>query len=353
MINGWEDQPIDSHSGLVDNQRNFKGDPELIRSALAPVRPVVQPRGVVHKPGDTVLLDLFLLNETNQPVSGELVLSITDPAGKSTELQVYSTPEFMANRFAYPIAVAVPSPPLEIEGYYTLRLALHGSTSAEGTTRIFVVDLWPSPALSGTVRAGVFGGANALADFLPHSSIELEEFRPQTHYDLAILLAHEKDFYSPQFTSHLGDLIAAVQAGLPLLVLAQTAAGADAAAKALSKARAFGYAGLSGESRGCWMGTWVFLKDHPAYAGLPSNQVMKWEYQVAFKDASGLLVDGPGVDVIAGYGRDHDDTLGAATFTARLGRGTILFQAVRGMQPLIYERFIVNAIRFLGSVVLV
>jgi hypothetical protein len=135
---------------------------------------------------------------------------------------------------------------------------------------------------------------------------------------------------------------------MPLLVLAQTAIGADQAAQALAKAGAFQYAGLAGESRGCWMGNWVFVRDHAAYEGLPSNQVMKWEYQVAFEHASGLMVDGPGVEVIAGYGRDHDAVLGAATFTAHLGKGTILFQAVRGMQPLVYERFIVNAARFLA-----
>jgi len=345
VINGWEDQPIDSHSGLVDNQRNFKGDPELIRAALAPLKPVVQPRQVVHRKGDTLLLDLFLLNETNQPVSGELQLSMTEPSGKTTPLQSFPAPEFMTNRFAYPIAEAIPSPALESEGYYSFRLVLDGSSAAEGTTSIFVVD--PSPALLRTVRAGILGGANALAGYLPHSRIELAEFRPQTPYDLAILLAHEKEFDSPQYAGRLSELIAAVQAGMPLLVLAQTAAGADAAAKALSAAGAFEYAGLAGESRGCWMGSWVFLKDHPAYAGLPSNQVMKWEYQVSFKDASGLLVDGPAVEVIAGYGRDHDDTLGAATFAAHLGQGNLLFQAVRGMQPLLYERFILNAIRFL------
>ena len=345
VINGWEDQPIDSHSGLVDNQRNFKGDPELIRAALVPLRPVVQPRGVVHKPGDTILLDLFLLNETNQPVSGTLQLAITDPSGKTTQFKSFPAPEFIANRFAYPIAESIPSPLLASEGYYTLSLSLNGSATAEGTTRIFVVD--PSPALSRVVRAGIAGSANALTDYLPQSRIDAEEFLPQTSYDLAILLAHEKEFDSPQFISRLSGLIAAVQAGLPLLVLAQSAGGADAAAKALSKAGAFEYAGLAGESRGCWMGNWVFLKNHPAYAGLPSNQVMKWEYQVAFKDASGLLVDGPAVEFIAGYGRDHDDVLGAATFTAHLGEGKLLFQAVRGMQPLLYERFILNAIRFL------
>ena len=138
-----------------------------------------------------------------------------------------------------------------------------------------------------------------------------------------------------------------VRNGLPLLVLARGAVGADSAAKALSAAGAFSYAGRAGETRGCWMGTWVFVKDHPAYAGLPTNQVMKWEYQVDFRDATGLMVDGPGVDVIAGFGRDHDTKLGAATFTAQLQQGKILFQAVRGMQPLVYERFIVNTARWL------
>ena len=105
---------------------------------------------------------------------------------------------------------------------------------------------------------------------------------------------------------------------MPLLVLARGAVGADSAAKALSEAGAFTYAGRAGESRGCWMGTWVFVKDHHAYQGLPTNQVMKWEYQVDFQDATGLMVDGPGVDVFAGFGRDHDTKLGAATFSCAI-----------------------------------
>jgi hypothetical protein len=59
------------------------------------------------------------------------------------------------------------------------------------------------------------------------------------------------------------------------------------------------------------------------------------------------MVDGPGVEVIAGFGRDHDTKLGAATFTTQLQHGRILFQAVRGMQPLVFERFIVNTARWL------
>jgi beta-galactosidase len=346
VINGWEDQPIDSHSGLVDNQRNFKGNPTPIREALAPLRPVVQPRGVVHKTGDSVLLDLFLLNETHKAISGMLRLSVTGPDGKTTALQSFPAPTFAENQFAYAIAEGVPSPALAEEGHYTLRLALEGSDVSEGTTRIFVVD--PSPQLHRPVRVGLLGDPGTLAGFLTHSSITAEEFRTSASYDFAILLADEKDPHWPEQSARLSELLAAVQSGMPLLVLAQNANGADQAAQALAKAGAFQYAGLAGESRGCWMGTWVFVRDHAAYVGLPSNQVMKWEYQVASEHASGLMVDGPEVDVIAGFGRDHDDALGAATFTAHLGKGTILFQAVRGIQPLLYERFIVNAVRYLA-----
>jgi beta-galactosidase len=185
----------------------------------------------------------------------------------------------------------------------------------------------------------VLGDADLFTSMLPHGAITAEDFEAERKYDLAVWFATSNEDPSK--------LIERVRSGMPLLVLARGAVGADAAAKALSAAGAFTYAGRAGESRGCWMGSWVFVKDHPVYNGLPTNQVMKWEYQVDSKDATGLLVDGPGVDVFAGFGRDHDTKLGAATFTAQLQQSRIIFQAVRGMQPLVYERFIVNAARLL------
>lgn len=345
VINGWEDQPIDSHSGLVDNQRNCKGDPSLIRAVLAPVRPVVQPRGVVHKTGDTVLLDLFLLNETHKAIAGTLHLSVTGPDGKTTAIQSFAAPLFAENQFAAIVAEAVPSPVFEEEGHYVLRFGLEGSDAAEGTTTIFVVN--PTPRLARTLRVGVLGDREVLGDLGKDGSFAFEEFRVDAAFDLAVLVADDRDPHWKEATERLGQLANAVRVGMPLLVLAQTAKGADVAAKWLSDTGAFQYAGLVGESRGCWMGTWVFVKEHPVYAGLPANQVMKWEYQVASDDASGLMIDGSGVEVIAGFGRDHDENLGAATFAASLGKGRVIFQAVRGMQPLVYKRFIVNAARFL------
>jgi hypothetical protein len=228
-----------------------------------------------------------------------------------------------------------------------LHLSLDGKNVCEGGTRIFVVD--PSPPLPRPLRVGLLGDPETLAGFLKHTSIAVEEFRAGISYDLLILLPDDKDPRWPDITDRLGEYFAAVKNGMPMLVLAQTARSADQAAKALAAAGAFQYAGRVGESRDCWMGNWVFVRDHAVFHGLPSNQVMKWEYQVAFEHATGLIVDGPGVEVFAGYGRDHDDVLGAATFTAHLEKGKVLFQAVRGMQPLLYERFIVNSMRLLTT----
>ena len=49
-----------------------------------------------------------------------------------------------------------------------------------------------------------------------------------------------------------------------------------------------------------------FDRDHPIYAGLPVNQAMGIHYQTKGRQANGLLVDGPNVEIIAAYSRDHD-----------------------------------------------
>jgi hypothetical protein len=77
---------------------------------------------------------------------------------------------------------------------------------------------------------------------------------------------------SPQITANA---LGVVKNGVPLLVLATDTMAAEGYAKTLSSAGAFTYAGMVGDNRAPWMGTWVFLREHPAYTGLPSNQCMK------------------------------------------------------------------------------
>lgn len=144
-------------------------------------------------------------------------------------------------------------------------------------------------------------------------------------------------------------LLARVRAGLPLLVVTQNDTVADGYAHALAAAGAFRYDGLVGRQRAPWMGSWYFVRAHPVYDGLPVNEAMKGDYQVTPGSADGLRVSGPGVQIIAAYGRDHDRTIGAGTFTAPLGKGTVLFHCMPLMHPAIQQRWFANALAFLSA----
>ena len=62
---GWESTTTDAHSGLVDALRHPKGDPAVVKAALAPTALVVRPRHEVVPKGEAAAVDVYLLNETN------------------------------------------------------------------------------------------------------------------------------------------------------------------------------------------------------------------------------------------------------------------------------------------------
>jgi hypothetical protein len=97
------------------------------------------------------------------------------------------------------------------------------------------------------------------------------------------------------------------------------------------------------------MGNWYFVREHPLYAGLPVNQVMGIHYQVKGRQANGLLVDGPKVEIIAAYSRDHDRRVGAGTFATTLGTTKIIYHRVPDMHPVLQRRFLANALAWLTS----
>ena len=95
-------------------------------------------------------------------------------------------------------------------------------------------------------------------------------------------------------------------------------------ARQLAAAGAFTYRGTVGDYRAPWMGNWYFVREHPIYAGLPVNQVMRFHYQTKGRQANGLLIkkhpNGADIDIIAAYSRDHDRNIGVGTFTTTLGQ---------------------------------
>ena len=118
-------------------------------------------------------------------------------------------------------------------------------------------------------------------------------------------------------------------------------------ASQLASAGVFRFAGVVGPARASWMGSWYFVRRHPLYAGLPVNRAMSIEYQVRGSDANGLLVDGPAVEIVAAYSRDHDRKIGAGTFTAKTAASRLVFHRITGMHPVFHRRFLANAAPYL------
>ena len=497
-ISGWESTTIENHSGLVDNLRNPRTNPAMLRQHLEPLLPVARPRGVVQNAGDAALVDVYLLNETGKAHAGRLTLSLTAPDGQQTKLGEWEAPAYRDNHFVYPVEMAVKTPVLAAEGIYTLHIALKGSTPAENSETIQVIAIAPKALKS--ARVGVVGDVEAVSKELePVKSLQVEAYDPAKHYDALIVaqkangtIVHINDgsriagteddalYYNSirggagaftlrfaglpagpakvslyfadaadakkgsrtfdilinqqlvakafdiaeeahggatavtksfdvnttdgvveiapgavtgasaafraamfnavkieaggkifayalggeTYTDHQGlvwnsylppsnltaGILDAVKAGTPLVLTAPDASSATPALKLLDAAGAVKFHGVVPSARASWMGDWIFTGSSALFDGLGRNEVTHGDYQFNVNNSYGVQVDGAGVQVLAGYGRDHGRTLGAAAFTMQLGKGTVLFDGLVGSPvPVVKTRLLANAVALLTT----
>lgn len=367
-ISGWESTAIENHGGIVDNLRNPKGDPALIAASLRPVRPVAKQRQLVCALGAPALFDLYLLNDLPQAVTGKLVFSVTDPSGRKKVLATLAAPAWEKDKFSYLLQESFATEPLTVEGPHRFRFELQGDPAGAHERVIWVVN--PKPGLPRPLKVGLAGispATNRVLQGLP--GVELEAFQASANYDVIVAsgvvgengktgvigdVTGEEDLSKKKTTDvpegRLPDgVLEAVKNGAKLFFVSQSDPQTVGVAKQLAAAGAFEYKGMVGVHRAPWMGTWYFVREHPIYAGLPVNCAMATDYQVKGNHSNGVIVDGPGVEVIAGYSRDHDRHCGAGTFTAKLGKGAIVFQRVPQMHAVFQQRVFANILSFLSK----
>jgi hypothetical protein len=102
------------------------------------------------------------------------------------------------------------------------------------------------------------------------------------------------------------------------------------------------------------MGFWFFGRKHWLLAGLPSDCVLDWPYQIS--TGNGLMLSGPGLESVIGYGKDHDPDVGTAAAVFPCGRGEVVLLALPelmnsfvsgasgGFQPVTAKRLMFNAL---------
>jgi hypothetical protein len=393
VISGWESTAIENHSGIVDNLRNFKSDPTPISGTLTPIRPVAKQRSASIARGESATFDLFLLNDTSQPVTGNLTFTAVTPSGKFLKLAGIPAPKHVEDQFSYLLLKGFQTPPLTEEGFYRFKFSLSSAPLSTQTKEIWVTEIHASGATARTrdtingvsrltnftpTKVGVSGLTPALIkqlaaipqlfavdfvaggkyDVIITSGLTAQSSATQSSGDTTGLEAPPaSDVGGVQSTTQLGHIdpaiLEAVRAGTPLLAIPQADTLSEGVAKQLAAAGAFTYNGTVGDYRAPWMGNWYFVREHPIYAGLPVNQVMGIHYQAKGRQANGLLIEsipgGPNVEIIAAYSRDHDRNIGAGTFTAKLGTAKILYHRVPDLHPVLQQRFLANALAWLAT----
>jgi hypothetical protein len=380
-ISGWETTAIENHSGIVDNLRNFKSDPGPIAGTLLPVRPVAKQRAMCTAQGEAATFDLFLLNDTSMPVAGTLSFTAVTPSGKLLHLGEFPAPSQTPDVFSYLVKEAFTTPPLTESGMYRFKFALSSAPLATQTKEIWVaIDSKRVAAIAGRIYQIAVSGipATLRKQLAEHNPLFVfVDFAPGQMYDAIISSGLVTGAFATQSagdstgleaqpsgasgaarralqTGALAEgILEAVRAGTPLLAIPQTDALSEGAAKQLAAAGAFTYNGAVGDLRAPWMGNWYFVRRHALYDGLPVDQAMGIHYQARGRESNGLLIDrvpgGAEVEIVAAYSRDHSRQIGAGTFTTRLGAGKIVYHRIPEMQPVLQQRFLANALRWLTS----
>ncbi len=363
-ISGWESTAMENHSGLVDNFRDFKADPASIADSLLPLRPVAKQHQMVVFTGDRASFDLYLLNDTDAPATGQLTLSLLDPEGSRTTIKTLSTPESVKDRLSYLLEEKVQTPVFSRSGTYQTGLSLNVAGVKPHTCTLLVVD--PAPIGLRPLRIGLAGVSQAIetcAKAIPQATVEI--FDPTRKYDVILasggvaeaskdLSVDAEGAYKPgagplRLSTLPVAVLASVQAGTPLFAITPTDGQSIGVAQQLQKLGAFEFTNMVGTSRASWMGSWYFVRKHQLYDGLPVDQVMGLHYQVKSGGSNGWIVEGPDVEIVAGYSRDHDRNIGAGTLTSKVGSTPIVMHRIADMHPVFLQRMMANTVQWLTT----
>ena len=373
-ISGWESTSIENHSGIVDNLRNFKGDPELIASSLKGVRLVAKQHELCYATGESAVFDLYLLNDSGLAVSGELRFTMSDPSGQKRTLGSWKAPALVKDQFSYPVQLAVKTPALDQEGIYRFSFSMEHDARAGVEREIWVANT--RPEFSRPLTIGVSGVmASVRQHLVSFSGLHVADFKPGETYDLIVasgvvpgsrfdrpigeetgLEAQPPKGGAPEKLAPgqlSEDVLTSVRSGTPLLAIVPDDALADGVAKQLAALELFTYSGTVGNTRAPWMGNWLFVREHPTFAYLPANRALGVHYQAHGKESNGLLIEraqgAEDPDVVMAYSRDHDRNIGAASFVSQAGKMRVLVHRAPAFSDPLQRRWLANAIEFMSK----
>lgn len=319
-INGWESMKQENHSGVVDDYRNLKGDPDLIARYNKPLYVAVKLNHKVLPVGDSTTADFYIVNEKNITGDAELQITVKNAGRVLTAHTQHVKVEggVVYGQLLFPGFTI----PVKNAGYTTVEATLkqNGKTVCVGDDQVYAVKLDKSGVDRDLVVADTTG---AIGKYL--TSIGIKNFktyrsgRPDGHTMVV-------GAFDPQQTGNplVTDILEWVNNGNTLVIAGNTEKWAQhLAKKEVIDSRGIQVMGTT------WYGGNYFVKQNSLFNGLPQSCVFNWEYQclAAYnKNRIGMRMFSG--ETIVGAVADHKQEVYSALSIIRQGRGKIILNAL-------------------------
>ncbi len=357
IINGWECQKLDNHSGIVDPFRYLKGDPSILERYTAPLYLAVKLRKKVTEPGAQSVADIYIVNEKNIHGPHRLLTRIIAPDGSEllrdeTKVDILGGDTF-GQLLRRDLQIAMP----DQHGYFKVVAELHAESPeraqekaiASGSDEIFNI-VYKSLALP--ADGTYIDESGTLQRFFGSIEYSAAKYDPKaTTRPSFVAVAGANPFDVPT-ANHLLDR--ARDEGISIVALAQSGQWSEL----LRDRGLIKYDGpmIIGQN---WVGGGFFVLDHPLFDGLPRACAMNWEYQVIQRHRQ-VIRPGryalwlTGEEAAAGAFNNHEPRPGTTVAVVRVGKGQIILSTLT-MLPLINNpdpadsvarRLLVNYLRY-------
>lgn len=166
VINGWESERLENHSGIVDCFRNPKGDVQVLSRYGRPLYVAVKARTKVVQIPATVVTDFYIVNELDLKGGHRLRARLMDPRGNTVWQQEWPVNVSGGDIFGELLVEGTAIPIAGSTGYFVIAAALvdeDGQVRAEGEDEVFAVDWRSSHILA---NGALLGSGPAIGNFL-------------------------------------------------------------------------------------------------------------------------------------------------------------------------------------------
>lgn len=319
-INGWEDMKLENHSGIVDNYRNLKGDPELIARYNRPLYVAVKLNHKVVPTGNTVTADFYIVNEKNIRGAAELQIRVTNAQGGIVLTQRRNV-QIAGGTVYGQLLVQGIRVPINNAGYTTVSAVIKQGANAicSGDDNVFAVKFDQNNVSKSIQVADTSGVIQAYLKSVGIKYTNYHSGRPEAR----VLIVGA---YQPQQTGNplVTDILEWVNNGNKLVVLGNT----EAWATYLARKEVIDFRGVQVMGN-TWYGGNYFVKNSPLFAGLPQDCVFNWEYQsLATYNKNRIGMRMFSGETIVGAVSDHKQEVYSALSVVPQGRGEIILNAL-------------------------